>query len=99
MKRGEVKAWKPKKSEAFNLCEDVYGRHCGCRIRHYPCFSWRNILLDCAIWGFKDARAAGNYALSDQLRKLASQLDQALTYPNPKLARQAFTKLPADVFS
>ncbi len=64
MKRSEVRSFRPKKSEAFALCEAVYGRHCGCSVRQYPCFSWRSILLDCAIWGFKDARAAELHRIS-----------------------------------
>lgn len=79
MKRSHVKAFIPRSQDAFALCEGVYGRSCKCRWRGRPCSSWRLILTDCAMYGFKDHVAAEKH-------RLTVNQTQGTSYSVPSLA-------------
>jgi hypothetical protein len=62
--RGEAKVFKPKRQDAFDLCAAFFGTQCGCRSAGAnPCWSWRAVLLDCFIHGWKDPVSAERHRI------------------------------------
>lgn len=53
--RGEMKVWKPKRSDAFALCEELTFENCTCRATgKNPCNSWVDPLRGCHVLGYAD---------------------------------------------
>lgn len=46
--RGQVKVWKPKRSDAWALCDEMHYGRCTCRLNGIgPCSSWLGPLRHC----------------------------------------------------
>lgn len=56
--RGQVKVWKPRRSDAWRLCDDVTDGHCSCRLNGTgPCRAWLMPLRHCYAFGLAHNRA------------------------------------------
>ena len=54
--RGEVKVWKPRRADAWQLCDEVNDGHCTCRKNGKgPCSAWLYPLRHCYAHWIEDA--------------------------------------------
>ena len=52
--RGQVKVWKPRRSDAWRLCDDVTDGHCTCRRNGTgPCVAWLMPFRHCYAHGLE----------------------------------------------